>query len=332
MRAWIVGGRPVHHIIDPATGEPARSCWRTVSVAAGTCTDANIASTAAIIRGAAAPDWLHDLGLPARLVRHDGTVETTAGWPRRRRPGGGRMTGGAPGAIVVTSSTPLWYTTRATGLVALVLLTASMALGLLSSVRFQRPAWPRFVTLGLHRNVSLLALAFTVVHVLTTVLDSFVSIPLQTPSSRSSASYRPLWLGLGAIAFDLMLALAVTSLLRTRMGLRTWRLVHWTAYLCWPVAVLHGLGTGTDTPVRWVLALTAVCVLAVAGLTLWRLGAELAGPAGGQHRGRCPRRAGADRRRCLAARPVRCRPAGAPGPARTPRSRASPAGAAGSRR
>jgi FAD:protein FMN transferase len=81
VRTWIVGGRRVHHIIDPATGEPARSCWRTVSVAAGTCTDANIASTAAIIRGAAALDWLHDLGLPARLVRHDGSVETTAGWP-----------------------------------------------------------------------------------------------------------------------------------------------------------------------------------------------------------------------------------------------------------
>lgn len=82
VRTWAMGGRPVHHIIDPATGEPARSCWRTVSVAAGTCIDANTASTAAIIRSAAALDWLHDAGLPARLVRHDGTVETTAGWPR----------------------------------------------------------------------------------------------------------------------------------------------------------------------------------------------------------------------------------------------------------
>ena len=81
VRTWTVGGRPVHHIIDPATGEPTRSCWRTVSVAAGTCTDANIASTAAIIRGVAALGWLHDLGLPARLVRDDGSVQTTAGWP-----------------------------------------------------------------------------------------------------------------------------------------------------------------------------------------------------------------------------------------------------------
>jgi FAD:protein FMN transferase len=87
VRTWKVGGQQVHHIIDPATGEPARSCWRTVSVAAGSCTDANTASTAAIIRGAAAPDWLHDIGLPARLVRHDGSVETTAGWPRNDGPG-----------------------------------------------------------------------------------------------------------------------------------------------------------------------------------------------------------------------------------------------------
>jgi thiamine biosynthesis lipoprotein len=81
VRAWAVGGRRMHHIIDPATGEPARSCWRTVSVAAGSCVDANTASTAAIIRGAAALPWLRDAGLPARLVHQDGTVETTAGWP-----------------------------------------------------------------------------------------------------------------------------------------------------------------------------------------------------------------------------------------------------------
>jgi FAD:protein FMN transferase len=87
VRSWLVGDRPVHHIIDPATGEPARSCWRTVSVAAGTCRDANTASTAAIIRGAAALDWLRDLGLPARLVRQDGSAETVAGWPQDGTPG-----------------------------------------------------------------------------------------------------------------------------------------------------------------------------------------------------------------------------------------------------
>jgi thiamine biosynthesis lipoprotein len=81
VRAWRRGGQPVHHIIDPATGAPAATCWRTVSVAAGTCVDANAASTAAIIRGPDAPSWLAGAGLPARLVRPDGTAVTTAGWP-----------------------------------------------------------------------------------------------------------------------------------------------------------------------------------------------------------------------------------------------------------
>jgi FAD:protein FMN transferase len=86
VRTWSVAGQPVHHIIDPATGEPARSRWRTVSVAAGSCVDANTASTAAIVRDAAALGWLREVGLPARLVREDGTVETTPGWPREGGP------------------------------------------------------------------------------------------------------------------------------------------------------------------------------------------------------------------------------------------------------
>ena len=81
VRTWAVGGQRVHHIINPATGQPAVSCWRTVSVAAGSCVDANTASTAAIIRSEAALPWLQSAGLPARLVRQDGSVETTAGWP-----------------------------------------------------------------------------------------------------------------------------------------------------------------------------------------------------------------------------------------------------------
>jgi FAD:protein FMN transferase len=86
VRAWARDGRRMHHIVDPATGEPARSCWRTVSVAAGSCTDANAASTAAIVRGAAAIGWLQDLSLPARLVREDGSVAVIAGWPDEPEP------------------------------------------------------------------------------------------------------------------------------------------------------------------------------------------------------------------------------------------------------
>jgi len=175
------------------------------------------------------------------------------------------------GAIVVTSSTPLWYATRATGLVALVLLTSSMALGLLTSVRFEQQRWLRFITIGLHRSVSLLACAFTAVHIVTTVLDSFVPIGLADAFVPFISAYRPIWVGLGAIATDLLIALTVTSLLRARIPYRNWRLVHWAAYLCWPVAVVHGLGTGTDTMTRWVLALTLACVAGVACLVAWRL-------------------------------------------------------------
>lgn len=177
-----------------------------------------------------------------------------------------------PQALVVTSSTPLWYLTRATGVVALLLLTASMGLGLLTSVRYVRPSWPRFVTAGLHQNLSLLALAFTGIHIVTTLADSYAPIHLQDVVIPFISAYRPLWLGLGAVAFDLMVALTVTSLLRTRMSHRSWRLVHWTSYLCWPVAVLHGLGTGSDTQVDWVLVVTVACVAVIAGLAAWRLG------------------------------------------------------------
>ncbi len=81
VRAWESGGKPMHHIIDPRTGAPVVSPWRTVSVAARTCVDANTASTAAIIRAESAPGWLEELGLPARLVAHDGNIMTTSGWP-----------------------------------------------------------------------------------------------------------------------------------------------------------------------------------------------------------------------------------------------------------
>ena len=81
VRAWRRGDDHLHHIVDPATGRPARGPWRTVSVAAGSCVDANTAATAALVRGDAAPEWLEDLGLPSRLVAHDGGIRTVGGWP-----------------------------------------------------------------------------------------------------------------------------------------------------------------------------------------------------------------------------------------------------------
>ena len=81
-RRWMHNGREMHHILDPTTGQPVREVWRTVSVAAASCLDANVATTAALVAGSDAQTWLHDTGLPARLVAADGTVRTVGAWPQ----------------------------------------------------------------------------------------------------------------------------------------------------------------------------------------------------------------------------------------------------------
>ena len=166
-----------------------------------------------------------------------------------------------------------WFATRSTGIAALVLLTASMVLGILTSSRYARPNLPRFVTMGLHRNVSLLVLVFLALHIVTTIADGFAPVSWTDAVLPFAGAYRPLWLGLGAMSFDLLIALTVTSLLRGRLGYRTWRWVHWTSYACWPIAVIHGLGTGTDAKLPLFLAVTAGCVGAVVVAMWYRLAA-----------------------------------------------------------
>ena len=123
-----------------------------------------------------------------------------------------------PSAAVATASSPLWFATRATGIIALVLLTGTVVLGIVTSVRFASPAWPRFVTVSLHRSLSLLTITFTGLHVLTTIADPFASIGVVSVVVPFTSGYRRIWLGLGAVAFDLLLAVLVTGLLRTRVG------------------------------------------------------------------------------------------------------------------
>jgi len=156
-----------------------------------------------------------------------------------------------------------WYLARGTGAVALVLLTASVVFGILGSVRFAAPRWPRFAVDSIHRDLSLLVIVVLVIHIVTSVLDGFAPITLLDGVLPFLSGYRPLWLGLGTLSFDLLLAIAITSLIRRRLGYRSWRAVHWLAYASWPVAVLHGLGTGSDVKQWWMLALTAICIVAV---------------------------------------------------------------------
>lgn len=168
----------------------------------------------------------------------------------------------------------LWYATRGAGAVTLILLTISVVLGI-GEIRRWRPARvPRFAVPAMHRTVSLLALVFLAVHILTVVLDPFPHIGPVAAVVPLSSDYRPLWLGMGALASDMLIALIVTSLLRRRMGYGVWRKLHWLAYGCWPVALMHGLGTGSDASATWMLALTAACVAAV----LAAIGSRLATP------------------------------------------------------
>ncbi len=165
----------------------------------------------------------------------------------------------------------LWYATRAAGLVTLLLLTASVLLGVMTAGRFSSDRWPRFLSVGLHRNISLLVLVFLALHVGTTVLDTFVSVPVTAVFVPFVSPYKTFWLGLGTIAADLLLALLATSLLRSRLGHRSWRRVHWLAYACWPIGLAHGLGIGTDRATTWVFGLTVGCAAAVAGAATWRV-------------------------------------------------------------
>jgi sulfoxide reductase heme-binding subunit YedZ len=166
-------------------------------------------------------------------------------------------------AAVTVGPSVYWYLTRASGAVALVLLTASVVIGIAAIARLSTPGVPRFVVDGIHRTASLLAVVFLVVHIITAVLDSFVSISLLDAVIPFTGSYRPLWLGLGAVAFDLLVAVAITSLIRDRMGHGTWRAVHWLAYAAWPVAVVHGFGTGSDVRKTWLEAINVACIIAV---------------------------------------------------------------------
>jgi predicted ferric reductase len=162
------------------------------------------------------------------------------------------------------TDTVLWYTTRGAGAVSLVLLSAVVVLGVLSSLRFQTESWPRFLTTGLHRNVALMTVVFLALHIVTAVVDPFTHLGWLPAVIPFSAYYRTLWLGLGTVAFDLLLAVVVTSLLRGYIGHSFWRAIHWLAYGSWPIAVVHGFGTGTDAWSAWLFALTAACVAAVA--------------------------------------------------------------------
>ena len=156
-----------------------------------------------------------------------------------------------------------------------MLLSVVVVLGILSTLRVQSARWPRFLTTGLHRNIALLTLVFLALHIVTAVVDPFTHLGWLTAVVPFSSYYRTFWLGLGTVAFELLLAIVVTSLARGFIGHSAWRAIHWLTYASWPIAVIHGLGTGTDAWSAWMFLITLGCVATVLIAAGYRL---LSGP------------------------------------------------------
>lgn len=167
----------------------------------------------------------------------------------------------------------LWYVTRGAGIASLLMLTGVVALGIVTAVRWQRPGWPRFLSAELHESLALLTLVFLAIHIGIAVLDPYTSLGLGAALLPFSSPYRQIWLGLGGVAMYLIVAVIVTSLLRSHLGRRSWRAVHWLTYAAWPIALVHGLGTGTDTSAVWMWALDGFCFLVVLAAVIWRTNA-----------------------------------------------------------
>ncbi|NEN06039.1 iron reductase [Diaminobutyricibacter tongyongensis] len=168
----------------------------------------------------------------------------------------------------------LWAFGRASGVIALALFTVSVLLGITNRSGRPLPGMPRFSVALVHRNVALLASVFLVLHVGTLILDPFSKLTLADVVIPFVGSFKPLWQGLGTVAFDLVIAIVVTGLLRRRIGARTFRFVHWFTYAMWPIAVLHSIGNGTNGTSGWFILFAIISAALVLAAVIWRLSAR----------------------------------------------------------
>lgn len=169
------------------------------------------------------------------------------------------------------TSEALWALGRGTGITALGFLTVSLALGI--AARSGRPLFvlPRFAVADVHRFAALAGTLLVLLHMGLLFFDPYAQLRLVDFVVPFLGAYRPLWQGLGTLAFDVLLVVIVTSLLRQRIGLRAFRVVHWVTYALWPIALGHALGNGTDTDHGWFLTFAGCCALIVAVVLVWRL-------------------------------------------------------------
>ena len=263
-RSWRRGGEEQHHLVDPRTGRPSTSRWQQVTVSGASCLAADVAAKAAFLLGDDGPDWLDARGLPGRFVARDGSVEPNGSWRRRNR---------RRGRVHLTSSPAIWYAARASGVAAYVVLTIVVCLGIGLAGKAQSHALAALRRRGrpsLRRAARRLA-------------DRHPR-PRRSPSTRSSrsrstqllvpftATYRPLWTGLGIAAAELLLALAIANHYRNRLPYRVWRSAHYLNFAVWGAASVHGMFSGTDRSATWLAVLYGVGVASVLVLLVWRVG------------------------------------------------------------
>jgi predicted ferric reductase len=193
-------------------------------------------------------------------------------------------------ALAASGSQSLWLISRGSGLILLLLFTAVVVLGVATRTGASTGRWPKFAVAELHRTVSLFAIAVLVLHVVTAILDPYVSIGWAAAVLPFVSHYQAQAIGLGTLAVDLGGAVLITSMLRNRLGYRTWRAVHYLAFLAWPVAFLHAISAATyDLHIWWVAAiewgsLAAVATAVIARMmTRTRPGGTEPGPGAGAH-------------------------------------------------
>ena len=172
----------------------------------------------------------------------------------------------------LTSSPIDWYAARAGGVAAYVLLTLNVSIGLLMTGKKTMKHWPRFALEDVHRFTGILTGTFVVLHITTVAIDSYLPFSPLSLAVPFISTYRPIWIGLGIVAAELLLALAITNHYRnTKLSYRTWRRWHYVNFAVWTAATFHSIGSGTDRSTTWLLAIDAVAVGTVCALTTWRI-------------------------------------------------------------
>lgn len=175
-----------------------------------------------------------------------------------------------------------WYAARAAGVVAYCLLTSGVLVGVLLAGRARLPRWPQFAVTDVHRFVGLLTGTFVALHVYMLLLDRYVHTSLVAVLVPGVSGYRPLWVALGTVALELLAAVAISNLLRKRLGHGRWRRIHYLTFAVWAAATAHGIGAGTDAGAGWLRLVYVVSVGSVAAAVAWRAGRTAAGaPARG---------------------------------------------------